>query len=91
MQIYGLRPPIPSVDMIYSPIAKTQLEWLASLNPLEHSVENKFFRKTSIISTIGPKTNNVPMLTALRKAGMNIGEYQCWNVSQNPCRPNVSC
>ncbi|SPO19800.1 probable pyruvate kinase [Ustilago trichophora] len=58
--------------MIYAPIAKTQLEWYASLNPLEHGVDNKFFRKTSIIATIGPKTNNVEMLGALRQAGMNI-------------------
>jgi pyruvate kinase len=34
--------------MLYQPIAKTQLEWLASLNPLEHGVDstNKFLRKT---------------------------------------------
>ncbi len=35
--------------MLYQPIAKTQLEWLASLNPLEHSgvdSSNKFLRKT---------------------------------------------
>jgi pyruvate kinase len=30
------------------------------------------FRKTSIICTIGPKTNSIPMMQALRKAGMNI-------------------
>ncbi|CEH18766.1 pyruvate kinase [Ceraceosorus bombacis] len=60
--------------MLYQPIAKSQLEWLASLNPLEHAISssNKFFRKTSIIATIGPKTNNVELLGALRKAGMNI-------------------
>lgn len=34
--------------MIYAPIAKTQLEWYASLNPLEHGVDNKFFRKTLV-------------------------------------------
>ncbi|KAK0519438.1 Pyruvate kinase [Tilletia horrida] len=60
--------------MLYAPIAKTQLEWLASLSPLEHSVDNsnKFGRKTSIIATIGPKTNNPEMLQKLRRAGMNI-------------------
>jgi hypothetical protein len=31
--------------------------------------------QTSIIATIGPKTNNVEMLSQLRDAGMNIGEY----------------
>ncbi|PWN27275.1 pyruvate kinase [Jaminaea rosea] len=60
--------------MLYQPIAKSQLEWYASLNPLEHGISpsNKYFRKTSIIATIGPKTMGVEMLGNLRKAGMNI-------------------
>lgn len=59
---------------LFQPVSKSQLEWLASLNPLEHSFDrnNKYWRKTSIIATIGPKTNNVEMLSRLRKAGMNI-------------------
>lgn len=32
----------------------------------------KDVRKTAIIGTIGPKTNNVDTLVALRKAGLNI-------------------
>ncbi len=67
-----------SFTMIYAPIAKTQLEWYASLNPLESGVDNKFFRKTSIIATIGPKTNNVEMLGALRQAGMKHCPSQCF-------------
>ncbi|CAO1613934.1 unnamed protein product [Sympodiomycopsis kandeliae] len=60
--------------MLYQPIAKSQLEWNASLNPLEHAITpgNKYFRKTSIIATIGPKTNTAEALGNLRKAGMNI-------------------
>ncbi|ORX88383.1 pyruvate kinase [Basidiobolus meristosporus CBS 931.73] len=44
------------------------LSWLASFDV---DVEPGL-RKSSIICTIGPKTNNVPMMNALRKAGMNI-------------------
>lgn len=35
----------------------------------------KYLRKTSIIATIGPKTNTVEMLQELRTAGMNIGVF----------------
>ncbi|KAK9765301.1 Pyruvate kinase, partial [Basidiobolus ranarum] len=46
----------------------TNLGWLASFNvDITPSI-----RKSSIICTIGPKTNTVPMMNALRKAGMNI-------------------
>lgn len=60
--------------MLFQPVAKSQLEWLASLNPLEHTFDanNKYWRKTSIIATIGPKTNSAEALGRLRKAGMNI-------------------
>ncbi|CCV00390.1 unnamed protein product [Malassezia sympodialis ATCC 42132] len=51
---------------------KNQIEWFASLNPIEEKIGNQFLRKTSIIATIGPKTNNVPMLHKLRDAGVNI-------------------
>ncbi|WVQ63599.1 pyruvate kinase [Kwoniella botswanensis] len=52
----------------------TQLAWQASLNTTfnEMTPEQKFFRKTSIIATIGPKTNNVDTLVKLADAGMNI-------------------
>ncbi|KAF9923947.1 Pyruvate kinase [Linnemannia zychae] len=48
---------------------KTNLEWTSSLDIDYQSTKA---RKTSIICTIGPKTNSVEMLTQLRKAGMNI-------------------
>lgn len=52
----------------------TQIEWLAGLDPLAHedTAANPHMRKTSIVCTIGPKSNNVPTLKALRDAGMNI-------------------
>nr|CAG8551163.1 4014_t:CDS:10 [Entrophospora candida] len=48
---------------------KTNLEWISSLKVNKPAKNN---RKTSIICTIGPNTNNVTMLTDLLKAGMNI-------------------
>ncbi|RIA92362.1 pyruvate kinase [Glomus cerebriforme] len=48
---------------------KTNLEWISNLN-VDRSAHN--MRKTSIICTIGPKTNSVEMITKLRNAGMNI-------------------
>ncbi|EIW70081.1 hypothetical protein TREMEDRAFT_38747 [Tremella mesenterica DSM 1558] len=52
----------------------SQLAWLSSLSTgfNDFSPEQKFLRKSSIIATIGPKTNNVDMLVALQNAGMNI-------------------
>jgi len=48
---------------------KTRLEWVGQLDVNKQPTN---FRKTSIICTIGPKTNNVKMMQELRKAGMNI-------------------
>ncbi|KAI1320939.1 Pyruvate kinase [Mortierella claussenii] len=48
---------------------KTNLEWTSSLD-IDYVPNNT--RKTSIICTIGPKTNSVEMITKLRDAGMNI-------------------
>ncbi|KAG0335410.1 Pyruvate kinase [Podila humilis] len=48
---------------------KTNLEWTSSLD-IDYQPQN--LRKTSIICTIGPKTNSVEMLSKLRDAGMNI-------------------
>ncbi|KAG0261076.1 Pyruvate kinase [Mortierella polycephala] len=48
---------------------KTNLEWASALD-IDYQPHN--VRKTSIVCTIGPKTNNVEMLTKLRHAGMNI-------------------
>ncbi|WVQ95306.1 pyruvate kinase [Kwoniella sp. CBS 9459] len=52
----------------------SQLAWLSSLNTTfnEMTDEQRFHRKTSIIATIGPKTNNVETLVKLAEAGMNI-------------------
>lgn len=46
----------------------SRLERLTSLNV----VAGSDLRRTSIIGTIGPKTNNPETLVALRKAGLNI-------------------
>ncbi|KAF9318285.1 Pyruvate kinase, partial [Podila horticola] len=48
---------------------KTDLEWTSSLD-IDYEPSN--IRKTSIICTIGPKTNSVEMINKLRDAGMNI-------------------
>lgn len=51
-------------------MSSNRLEWLTSLNVAE--TPDKFYRRLSIIGTIGPKTNNVEVLVRLRKAGLNI-------------------
>ncbi|KAL1915734.1 uncharacterized protein VTP21DRAFT_6493 [Calcarisporiella thermophila] len=43
---------------------------VSSIDPLNLQPEN--IRKTSIICTIGPKTNSVEMMNELREAGMNV-------------------
>lgn len=45
------------------------LQWVSQMNV---DIEPKDARKTSIICTIGPKTNNVEKLTKLMEEGMNI-------------------
>ncbi|KAL1860644.1 hypothetical protein VTK73DRAFT_7228 [Phialemonium thermophilum] len=47
-----------------------RIEWLAELDTAATPVKN--YRRTSIICTIGPKTNSVEMINKLRSAGMNI-------------------
>ncbi|KAJ6256834.1 Pyruvate kinase [Drechslerella dactyloides] len=49
---------------------KTSYEWVSSLDIANAPKKN--FRRTSIICTIGPKTNSVEMMNRLRKCGMNI-------------------
>lgn len=46
------------------------ISWLTQLNVSE--VPSGSLRRTSIIGTIGPKTNKVDVLVNLRKAGLNI-------------------
>lgn len=45
------------------------LQWVSQMDV---DIEPKDVRKTSIICTIGPKTNSVEKLTELMEAGMNI-------------------
>lgn len=47
-----------------------QLASIDVMSEIPHSIERA--RKTSIICTIGPKTNSVEAIVSLRKAGMNI-------------------
>ncbi|KAF5124583.1 hypothetical protein DV495_003909 [Geotrichum candidum] len=57
--------------MIYpSDSPNTNLQWLSTLDV--ENLPNRNYRRSSIIGTIGPKTNSVEMITALRRAGLNI-------------------
>ena len=49
---------------------RTRIEWLSGLNT--EYVPKKQFRRTSIICTIGPKTNSPEKINMLRKAGLNV-------------------
>jgi len=49
---------------------RTRIEWLAQLNTGYQPSKN--YRRTSIIGTIGPKTNSVEKINILRKAGLNV-------------------
>jgi pyruvate kinase len=49
---------------------RTRIEWLAQLNT-EYSPPRNY-RRTSIICTIGPKTNSVQRINDLRKVGLNV-------------------
>ncbi|PKY02521.1 PK-domain-containing protein [Aspergillus campestris IBT 28561] len=49
---------------------RMKLEWLSKLNT--EMVPAKNFRRTSIIGTIGPKTNSVEMINALRRVGLCV-------------------
>jgi len=48
----------------------TKVQWLAQLNTEYTPAKN--YRRTSIICTIGPKTNSVEKINLLRKAGLNV-------------------
>ncbi|KAI9894908.1 MAG: Pyruvate kinase [Vezdaea aestivalis] len=50
--------------------SRTRFEWLSGLNTEYRPSRN--YRRTSIIGTIGPKTNSVEQINILRKAGLNI-------------------
>ncbi|KAJ5750486.1 Pyruvate kinase [Penicillium manginii] len=49
---------------------RMKLEWHSKLNT--EMVPAKNFRRTSIIGTIGPKTNSVEKINALRTVGLNV-------------------
>jgi pyruvate kinase len=48
----------------------TKIEWIAALNTEHKPAKN--YRRTSIICTIGPKTNSVEAINKLRTAGLNV-------------------
>ncbi|KAI9715495.1 MAG: hypothetical protein M1812_005971 [Candelaria pacifica] len=50
--------------------SRTRYEWLSQLNTEHHPETN--YRRTSIIGTIGPKTNSVEKINGLRQHGLNI-------------------
>lgn len=64
------RPSTYTATMIYNDAVKTNIEWLSSLDTEREISAN--LRRTSIIATIGPKTNSVEMMNKLRDNGMNI-------------------
>jgi len=51
-------------------MSASKLSWLVNVDV--NATPERNFRRSSIIGTIGPKTNNVDMLVKLRKAGLNI-------------------
>ncbi|KAJ1944545.1 Pyruvate kinase [Kickxella alabastrina] len=55
--------------MTIDPRNTSRLEWLESL---DINSEPSHIRKSSIICTLGPKTQSVEMITELRKVGMNV-------------------
>ncbi|KAK3627987.1 Pyruvate kinase [Elasticomyces elasticus] len=57
-------------SMAHQEYGKTRVEWLSNLNTEYHPP--KAFRRTSIICTIGPKTNSPEKINMLRKAGLNV-------------------
>lgn len=51
-------------------MSNAALHWLTQLNTTE--TPDKVLRRSSIVGTIGPKTNNAEVMVKLRKAGLNI-------------------
>jgi len=50
--------------------AGSRVQWLSDLDT--EFKPSKNYRRTSIICTIGPKTNSVAALNKLRTAGLNV-------------------
>ncbi|GAA5963485.1 hypothetical protein JCM21900_006484 [Sporobolomyces salmonicolor] len=71
--------------MLNTDLVTSQIEWLQGLQippSAPEGLNHKSLRKTSIIATIGPKTNSAEMISKLRSAGVNVvrmnfshGEY----------------
>jgi len=57
-------------SLAHQEFGRTRVEWLANLNT-EYK-PHKAFRRTSIICTIGPKTNSADKINMLRTAGLNV-------------------
>lgn len=73
---------------------RSNLQWVVSLDTEAKPEINR--RKSSIIGTIGPKSNSVETLIALRKAGLNIarmnfshGSYEYHQSVVDNCRESV--
>jgi pyruvate kinase len=49
-------------------------KYMRKVSSVQQYVVGTANNQSSIIATIGPKTNNVDMLVALQDAGMNIGK-----------------
>lgn len=50
--------------------SNTKISWLSNLDTEFKPTKN--YRRTSIICTIGPKTNSVEAINKLRKSGLNV-------------------
>lgn len=58
---------------------RTRVEWLAQLNT--EYTPSRNYRRTSIICTIGPKTNNVKRINELRKGELKLDYFD----GHSPC------
>ena len=50
---------------------------------------DKNFAKTKIVATIGPGSNNVPMLEQLIRAGMDIARLNCSHAGPQELGENI--
>ncbi|RMY66578.1 hypothetical protein D0862_15182, partial [Hortaea werneckii] len=57
-------------SLTHQEYGRTRVEWLSNLNTEYTPPKN--FRRTSIICTIGPKTNSPEKINMLRSAGLNV-------------------
>lgn len=71
---------MPAMSVKMQSSVTNNVEWMCGLNPQDHPPAH--WRRSAIICTIGPKTNNPEMMNKLRAAGMNVvrmnfshGEY----------------